>query len=101
MRIPVLFGEIYPRKRWELKRREIIRRALPRIVIWGLGARRTNFVVGKDKWQAVDTTSDVWVDEGRELTNMWKEIWRELSIVTAGCAAISVAALWAAWTTLF
>ncbi|EIN08296.1 hypothetical protein PUNSTDRAFT_87654 [Punctularia strigosozonata HHB-11173 SS5] len=100
MRVPVLFGQFYPRKRWEWKRREVIRRALPRVVIWGLGGRRTNFVVGKDKWCTVDMKSDRWVRDGQEIMRMWKEIWRELSLVVAGCICVGTIVGYGVWASL-
>jgi len=42
-RVPQFFGEIYPRKAWEMKRRGLVRIAMARIVRWQLGMRKTMF----------------------------------------------------------
>jgi hypothetical protein len=129
MRVPVLFGEWYPRRGWEQKRREVIRRALPRVVCRSLGGRLTKFFAGgvpgvpatsqpdrdvatqdgaikvstgdtklstvnppslrDEKWEVVDVENDLWVDEGREIGRMWRELWREMFTV-AGVGALGI-----------
>lgn len=97
MRLPVRFGELYPRKEWERRRQECIRRALPRIVVRGLGARRTTFTLGKGKWVKVDVEGEEWLQEGRRITTMWKSMWREMGLVVSGIVIVLGAGAYTAW----
>lgn len=124
MRVPAWLGEVYPRTGWEAKRRECIRRALPRIVCRSLGGRRARFFAGgvggsrgldavevegietrekavgwqEEKWEKVDVESEAWIEEGREIVRMWNELWREMFAVLGIGAAVVGAVTWAAYT---
>lgn len=118
MCIPVWFGEVYPRRGWEEKRQDCIRRALPRVVCRSLGARRTKFFAGgaghardgatkvasveegeqrprwqDEKWEKVDVESEEWVVEGKEIMRLWRTLWREMAAVVVGVSVVAVGAM--------
>jgi hypothetical protein len=98
-RVPQFFGEIYPRKGWEVKRRELVRIAMARIVRWQLGMRKTMFRPRKeDGGDIVYPSEDVRVAEeisfdpaGREkLGKDWKWLMIEMTSVLVGSLGVVV-----------
>lgn len=106
MVMPVWFGRLYPRVRWETTRVECFKRGLPRFICRLLGFRRSTFFAagvveatggeksaGEGRWEEVDSKSESWLEESRVITRMWNDIWREMKIVLTSMGAVSVLGL--------
>jgi hypothetical protein len=110
MAAPIWFGRAW-RRGWERARTECIRRALPRVVAWNLGRRRTAFWAGPAKgvpvrgadrrWDPIDITADEWVQEGRWIMDHWGAMWWEMFAVLGGTAALGVAGTVWAWRRIY
>jgi hypothetical protein len=96
---PIWFGRMW-RKGWERRRTECIRRALPRVVAWTLGRRRSTFWAGPVKgvhikkgdrrWETIDAEAEEWVLEGRWIASNWRLVWREMVAVVGGVLTMSI-----------
>ncbi|PWN47608.1 hypothetical protein IE53DRAFT_390266 [Violaceomyces palustris] len=94
MKIPILFGRLYPlRRRWETDRLRLARPLLRRLIAWNLGGNKdgsgriTNFVVypfagGAEDGEDVKFDSD----EGKRLVRHWNSLMREMMVVSASSA---------------
>jgi hypothetical protein len=107
---PIWFGRLW-RSGWEERRSECIRRALPRVVAWTLGRRRTTFWAGPirgvqvregdHRWDKIDPEAEEWVEEGRWIVKNWALVWREMMGVVGGMVLMAaVGAVWS-WRVLY
>jgi hypothetical protein len=107
---PIWFGRLW-RLGWEERRSECIRRALPRVVAWTLGRRRTTFWAGPirgvqvregdHRWDKIDPEAEEWVEEGRWIVKNWALVWREMIGVVGGMVLMAaVGAVWS-WRVLY
>lgn len=100
---PIWFGRIW-RGGWERKRSECIRRALPRVVAWMLGRRRTTFWAGSiqgvartqadRRWDNIDIQAEEWIAEGRWITRHWKLVWREMMAVVGSAIVVGLSTIY-------
>jgi hypothetical protein len=103
MRLPIVFGRLYPRRAWEAKRLEIIRRAVPRMMIRLLGNRRSTFFAGPPagvspragdvRWIKIDANTLEWAQGGEWIMRAVAEQDKEMMSVIRGAMLFMTALL--------
>ncbi|SPO26586.1 uncharacterized protein UTRI_04175 [Ustilago trichophora] len=116
MRIPILFGAVYPRSGWEKRKLELARPLLRRLIVFSFGNKRTKFEMPSHSSSQADSeapngervnvetqsNSHVEVPEDKEqniqLVRQWRWLMREMFAIFILIGSIAVALIAAACT---